>query len=91
MTRIHGPRRQRGVIDRLPGGALRARVYAGVDPVTKRRHDLIGVIPPGPTAEREAEQARTRLLAQVDERRDPPGREGFRDLGVVTAPLVEDR
>jgi integrase len=30
------------------------RVYAGVDPVTKRRHDLVEIIPPGPQAERKA-------------------------------------
>lgn len=64
-------RRQRGAIDVLPSGALRVRVYAGSDPVTKRRHDLIEVIPAGPYAAREAEQVRTRLLAQVDERRSP--------------------
>jgi integrase len=72
MTRSKGSRRrQRGAIDTLPSGALRVRVYAGIDPVTKRRHDLIEVIPAGPTAEREAEQTRTRLLAQVDEKRSP--------------------
>jgi integrase len=46
-------------------------VYAGIDPLAKRRHDLIEVIPPGPDAAREAEKARTRLLSQVDERRKP--------------------
>ncbi|MEN3309767.1 MAG: integrase, partial [Micromonosporaceae bacterium] len=39
--------------------------------MTKRRHDLVEVIPPGPDAAREAEKARTRLLSQVDERRNP--------------------
>jgi hypothetical protein len=38
-------RRTRGSIDKLPSGALRVRVYAGVDPVSKRRHDLIEIIP----------------------------------------------
>ncbi len=47
------------------------RVYAGVDPVTKNRHYLTEVIPAGRTAARDAEKARTRLLAQVDERRNP--------------------
>ncbi|WP_307831340.1 tyrosine-type recombinase/integrase [Nucisporomicrobium flavum] len=42
-----------------------------MDPLTKRRHDLTEVIPPGPNAAREAEKARTRLLNQVDERRNP--------------------
>ncbi len=32
----------------LPSGALRVRVYAGVDPVTRRRHDLIEIVPAGP-------------------------------------------
>jgi len=63
--------RQRGAIDVLPSGALRVRVYAGVDPLTKRRHDLVEVVPPGPTAAAEAERVRTRLLNQVDERRNP--------------------
>jgi integrase len=72
MTRVAGrQKRQRGSIDELPSGALRVRVYAGVDPVTKRRHDLIEIIPAGPGAERQAEQARVRLLAEVQERRNP--------------------
>jgi hypothetical protein len=44
---------------------------AGIDPLTKRRHDLVEVIPDGPSAARDAEKARTRLLSQVDERRNP--------------------
>jgi integrase len=72
MTRVAGrQKRQRGSIDELPSGALRVRVYAGVDPVTRRRHDLIEIIPAGPGAERRAEQARVRLLAEVQERRNP--------------------
>jgi hypothetical protein len=47
------------------------RVYAGVDPVTKARLYLDETIPPGPRAAREAERAKTRLLARVDERRNP--------------------
>jgi integrase len=47
------------------------RVYAGIDPVSKRRLDLTEVIPPGPKQARLAEQARTRLLNQVDEKRNP--------------------
>jgi hypothetical protein len=43
----------------------------GTDPVTGRRHDLVEVIPPGPKAAAQAEAARTRLLNQVDERRNP--------------------
>jgi len=64
-------KRQRGEIEALPSGSLRVKVYAGVDPVTKRRHYLHETIPAGPTAQREAEKVRTRLLAQVDERRNP--------------------
>ncbi|WP_308252108.1 tyrosine-type recombinase/integrase [Pseudonocardia sp. KRD291] len=63
--------RQHGSIDELPSGALRVRVYAGVDPVTKRRHDLIEVVPPGPNAERTARDVRDRLLREVAERRNP--------------------
>src|SRR4029453_9682860 len=72
MTRAARPRsRQRGSIDTLPSGALRVRAYGGIDPLTKRRHDLTEVIPPGPNAARDAEKTRTRLLNQVDERRHP--------------------
>jgi integrase len=63
--------RQRGSIDELPSGALRVRVYARVDPVTKRRHDLIEIIPPGPGAERKAKAARDRMVNSVAERRNP--------------------
>lgn len=55
----------------LPSGALRVKVYAGDDPLTGRRHFLRETIPAGPTAAREAEKARTRLLNQVDEQRNP--------------------
>jgi integrase len=64
-------RRTRGEIEALPSGSLRVRVYAGVDPVTKKRHFLTETVPAGPRAAKEAEQVRTRLLAQVDERRNP--------------------
>jgi len=72
MTRSRpGRQRSRGTIDELPSGALRVRVYAGKDPVTGRRRDLVELIPPGPKAGRSAEAARTRLLNQVDEQRQP--------------------
>ncbi len=58
-------------MDELPSGALRVRVYAGKDPVSGKRHDLVEVIPAGPRAEKEAEAALTRLLNQVDEKRHP--------------------
>jgi integrase len=64
-------RRQRGEIEMLPSGSLRVRVYAGVDPVTGKKHHLTEIIPAGPRADKLAEKARTRLLAQVDERRNP--------------------
>jgi hypothetical protein len=64
-------RRPRGGIDRLPSGALRARVYAGIDSLTRRRNYLTEIVRPGPKAEAEAERVRTRLLAQVDEQRNP--------------------
>ncbi|MGH3874994.1 MAG: hypothetical protein ACRDSR_26430 [Pseudonocardiaceae bacterium] len=48
------PRRERGSIDELPSGALRVRVYAGIDPVSKRRHYLTEVVPAGPKVERQA-------------------------------------
>lgn len=66
-----GRQRSRGTIDELPSGALRVRVYAGTDPVTGRRRDLVELIPPDPKAGRLAEAARTRLLNQVDEQRQP--------------------
>jgi integrase len=64
-------KRARGSIVTLPSGSLRARVYAGYDPVTGKRHYLDEVIPPGPKAQAEAERVLTRLLNQVDERRNP--------------------
>jgi integrase len=64
-------RRQRGTIDKLPSGALRVRVYAGIDAVTKRRHDLVEIISVGPEARKQAEAARARLLNQLYERRHP--------------------
>ena len=66
-----GKARARGNIEVLRSGALRVRVYAGIDPVTKKRHDLVEVIPPGPRAWREAEDIRARLVQQVANRRNP--------------------
>jgi hypothetical protein len=64
-------KRSRGEIEALPSGSLRVRVYAGIDPVTRKRHHLTEIIPPGPRAAKEAEKARTRLLSQVDQQRNP--------------------
>jgi hypothetical protein len=62
MARANGrKRRERGSVDELPSGAFRVRVYAGIDPVSKGRHDLTEVIPAGPDAEKLAEEARVRL------------------------------
>ena len=55
----------------LPSGGLRVRVYAGIDPVTKKRHNLVETVPPGPKAAAQAEKVRTRLLAEVDAGRQP--------------------
>jgi integrase len=66
-----GTRRARGNIETLASGALRVRVYGGRDPLTKQRHVLTEVIPKGPSAQRDAERARDRLLVQVAERRNP--------------------
>lgn len=63
--------RQRGSIEELPSGALRVSVYAGIDPLTGRRHYLREVIPAGPSARSEAQKALRRLGTQVDERRNP--------------------
>src|SRR5882757_67850 len=62
--------RQQGGVEELASGALRVRVYAGVDPVTKQPHYLRETIPAGPNAWT-AEQTRTRLLNEVNERRNP--------------------
>ena len=66
-----GKARARGNIEELRSGALRVRVYAGIDPVTKKRHNLIEVVPPGPKAWREAEKIWDRLLHEVAEKRNP--------------------
>lgn len=63
--------RQRGTITTLPSGALRVRVYAGLDPVTQRRRYVAETVPAGPGAAAQAEKARTRLLAEVDGDRQP--------------------
>ena len=64
-------RRSRGRIEILPSGSLRVHVYAGLDPITKKRHYLKETVPAGPRAAATAEKVRTRLLKQVDDRRAP--------------------
>ena len=66
-----GRSRNRGEVEQLPSGALRVRVYAGIDPVSKKKHYLVETVQAGPSAARDAERVRTRLLNQVDERRNP--------------------
>lgn len=66
--------RRRGTVEALPSGSLRVQVYAGIDPVSGKKIRLTETIPPGPRAAGDAEKARTRLLAQVDERRAPKTR-----------------
>jgi hypothetical protein len=64
-------KRSRGGIETLPSGALRVMVYAGIDPVSGKRHYLREVIPAGPKAAAEAEKALRRLANQVDEKQNP--------------------
>ncbi|MGH4003370.1 MAG: integrase, partial [Pseudonocardiaceae bacterium] len=71
MRSSAAPERVRGGIDELPSGALRVRVYAGLDPVSKRRHYLTEIIAAGPGADRQARRVRDRLINQVEERRNP--------------------
>ncbi len=60
-------RRARGNVEELPSGRFRVRVYAGTDALTGRAHYLKETV----DTAAEAERVRTRLLAQVDERRNP--------------------
>lgn len=60
-------RRPRGHIEQLPSGAFRARVYAGIDPLTKRRRYLLETAP----TRDGAAKAITRLQGQVDEDKHP--------------------
>jgi hypothetical protein len=71
MAQARRRKRQRGYVEELKSGALRVKVYAGRDPVSKRDVYLSETVPPGPKAAKHAEEARTRLLNQVDEKRNP--------------------
>ena len=64
---VQRQRRQRGTIDQLPSGSFRVCVYAGVDPLTRRRHTLQEAT----ETRAEAERVRVKLLSQIDERRQP--------------------
>lgn len=74
-------RRARGEIERLPSGSLRVRVYAGIDPVTRKRRYLVETVAAGPDADEQAEMVRVRLLREVHERREV----GDRDSSGSTA------
>ncbi|MDD7941694.1 site-specific integrase [Actinomycetospora lutea] len=66
--------RQRGSIGWLPSGSARVKVYAGIDQLTGEKMWLRETVLARATrreTEREAEKVRTRLLNQVDERRNP--------------------
>ncbi|MFC0527331.1 LacI family DNA-binding transcriptional regulator [Phytohabitans kaempferiae] len=69
MPGANGSRRVRGEIETLPSGSLRVRVYASLDPVTRKRRYLMETVPAGPTAAEEAEAVRARLVSEVDQRR----------------------
>ncbi len=69
--RSRSSRRQRGEVEPLPSGALRVRVYAGVDSLTGKRLYVSETVPAGPRAEKEAERARVRLVGQVDDQKQP--------------------
>jgi integrase/DNA-binding transcriptional regulator YhcF (GntR family) len=72
MARAKSARKpERGNFETLPSGAVRVRVYAGIDPLTGRHHYLKTTVPAGPDALAAAEKARTHLLNQVDEGRNP--------------------
>lgn len=68
-TSRHG--RRRGRIEELPSGSLRVVVYAGIDPVSKKRHFLRELVPAGPKAHKEAERVLRRLASEIDEDHSP--------------------
>jgi hypothetical protein len=71
VSGVRGSKRTRGEIENLASGALRVKVYAGIDPISKKRLYLRETVSAGPNARREAEKVRTRLLSEVYERRHP--------------------
>lgn len=71
MSRPQSDSRQRGRIERH-GSGLRVVVYAGLDPVTGRRSYLRESVPgTDRAAEKAADRAMVKLLAQVDSQRSP--------------------
>jgi len=69
--RVRRRERPRGSIDVLPSGALRVRLYAGQDPLTKKRHTLTKTIPAGPGAQKQAEAALDQMQREVGDRTAP--------------------
>ncbi|MBB3052423.1 hypothetical protein FHS23_003457 [Prauserella isguenensis] len=63
--------RSRGSIEQLSSGALRVKVYAGIDPLSGKRHYLRETVPAGPKADKEAQKVLTRLVNEVNESRNP--------------------
>jgi integrase/DNA-binding transcriptional regulator YhcF (GntR family) len=64
----------------LPSGARRVRVFAGYDTLSRKRNYLVETVPPGPNVEREVEKVRTRLLNDINERRNPRTNATLRQL-----------
>ncbi len=60
-------RRPRGHIEQLPSGKYRARVYAGLDPLTRKKRYLLQTAPTYDAAQKAA----TQLQRQVDEDQHP--------------------
>ena len=84
--------RARGEIETLPSGSLRVRVYAGIDPASRKRQYLVETVPAGAGAAGEADRVRTRLLREVAERRRSQRRPP-RDTGAGTtaaSPVTAD-
>lgn len=64
-------RRPRGTIEER-GGALRVAVYAGIDPITKRRYYLRETVPADhPNKDAKAQDVLEELRAKVAEKRHP--------------------
>ncbi|MER5458747.1 LacI family DNA-binding transcriptional regulator [Micromonospora sp. NPDC002389] len=65
-------------------------MYVSTDPVTRKRRYLVETVPAGPTAERDAEVVRVRLLSESRELRARTRRAQTQapDVGVTAAPAV---
>ncbi|WP_433019931.1 GntR family transcriptional regulator [Kribbella sp. CA-294648] len=72
--------RGRGEEELLPSGSVRVKVYAGLDQVTKTRLYLTDTIKPGPDQKKLVKQAKTRLINEVDEQRNPKTRASLGQL-----------